>query len=359
MKVVLFDTILERHLAESLQRALIYLGHEVDFTDLILHGHSMIEKKADLDFMWQKVKEVEDEGYDLFISFRPMNLTPEMVSHLSKSMKTAIWLSDDPVLYKTCYKHVVDAYDIVLHCGYTEVLEFYEAKGHVKGFNFPFWTDHTSFPIVFNKHVPEMDLVFLGNMHGQVRRKRYLEFGALPFIKKVYGLVDSDPYGIHGGFLKEAYIHTDLVSDVLSRAKIGVSIPQFFKDYDGLDYDFPELADLGYFQFPSRIIQYAASGLPIAAVGNSKLTEVYPAIHVQENIEDLIPYLSRVASDQEFALNESKNIISHFQQYFSALSRAQMLIDLYNNLDTLQELSSEMRAKLFLNYDADYNSDTY
>lgn len=359
MKIILFDTILERHLAESLQRALRYLGHEVDFTDLILHGHSMIEKEKDLNFMWKKVKEVEQKGYDLLISFRPMNLTTEMVSYFGKSMKTAIWLSDDPVLYKTCYKHVVDAYDIVLHCGYTEILKFYEDKGHVKGFNFPFWTDHISFPIVFNKNIPEIDLVFLGNMNGQVRRKRYLEFGALPFIKKVYGLVDSDPYGIHGGFLKEAYIYTNLVSNVLSRAKMGISIPQFFKEYDGLDYDFPELAGLGYFQFPSRIIQYAASGLPIAAVGDSRMQEVYPAIHVQPSIEELIPYLSKVANDRDFALNESKNILNHFQQHFSALSRAKMLVDLYENLNNLQELSSDKRAQLFLNYNVNYNSDTY
>lgn len=359
MKVILFDTILERHLAESLKRALEYLGHEVDFTDLILHGHSMIQKQSDLDFMWGKVKEVRDKDYDLLVAFRPMNLTIEMVSYLGESMTTAVWFSDDPVLYKTCYKHVVDAYDIVLHCGYKEVLDFYESKGHVRGFNYPFWTDHKSFPVVFNKNIPEIDIAFLGNMHGQVRRKRYLEFAALPFIKKVYGLVDSDPYGIHGGFLKEAYLHTNLVSDVLARAKVGVSIPQFFKEYDGLDYDFPELAGLGYFQFPSRIIQYAASGLPIAAVGDSRMQEVYPAIHVKQSIEELTPYLSQVANDRDFAIEESNKVINHFQKFFSALSRAEMLIDLFNNLDELQELSAEKRAKLFLDYSVDYASDTY
>lgn len=359
MKIILFDTILERHLAESLQRALRHLGHEVDFTDLILHGHSMIEKEKDLEFMWQKVKEIEEKGYDLFISFRPMNLTVEMVSYLGSSMKTAIWLSDDPVLYKNCYKHVVDVYDIVLHCGYTEVLKFYEDAGHVKGFNFPFWTDHISFPVVFNKHVPEMDLVFLGNMNGQVRRKRYLEFGTLPFVKKVYGLVDSDPYGIHGGFLKEAYLHTNLVSDVLARAKVGVSIPQFFKEYNGLDYDFPELAGLGYFQFPSRIIQYAASGLPIAAVGDNRIQSVFPSIHVQSNIRDMIPYLKKVSNDREFALQESSKVLSEFRNSYSALSRAEMLVDLFYNLEALKGLSSSERAELFLKYDSNYDENTY
>ena len=359
MKVILFDTILERHLAESLKRALEYLGHEVDFTDLILHGHSMIQKQSDLDFMWGKVKEVRDKDYDLLVAFRPMNLTIEMVSYLGESMTTAVWFSDDPVLYKTCYKHVVDAYDIVLHCGYKEVLDFYESKGHVRGFNYPFWTDHKSFPVVFNKNIPEIDIAFLGNMHGQVRRKRYLEFAALPFIKKVYGLVDSDPYGVHGGFLNEAYINTKLVSDVLSRTKVGLSIPQFFKDYDGLEYDFPELAGLGYFQFPSRVVQYAASGLPIAAIGDSRMSDVFSSIHVQSSLKDMIPYLRRVSSDRDFALKESQKVLNQFRSNYSALSRAEMLVDLFSNLEKLKGLSSSERAELFLKYEANYDEATY
>lgn len=45
MKIVLFDTILERHLVESLERALTHLGCEVITTDLLIHGHSMINEK--------------------------------------------------------------------------------------------------------------------------------------------------------------------------------------------------------------------------------------------------------------------------------------------------------------------------
>ncbi len=352
MKFILFDSILERHLAESLERALVSLGHEVLFTDLILHGHAMISSQKDIDFMWSKVKEICSEPADLFISFRPMNLLPEMIEYIKQNMMTAIWLSDDPVLYKTCYSLVVDSYDLVLHCGYADVMRFYEKKGHPRGFNFPFWTDHISFPAVYNPIASEYEIAFLGNMNGQVRRKRYMELAELPFTKKVFGLLDSDPLGMHGGFIKEAYLHTERVSEVLSKAKVGVSIPQFFVEYDGLDYDFPELAKLGYFQFPSRVIQYAASGLPIAAVGDKRMKEVFPEIFVGKNIKELKNYISKICNDYDFAMSESKKILKRFGENYSALSRAMMLIDLVNNLQKHQTKTIEERAVLFSKFKA-------
>ncbi|WP_386693733.1 hypothetical protein [Lonepinella sp. MS14435] len=359
MKFILFDSILERHLGESLQRALTSLGHEVVFTDLILHGHSMVSKQKDIDFMWEKVKEICSQKADLLVSFRPMNLLPEMLEYIRKNMKTAIWLSDDPVLYKTCYSKVVDHYDLLLHCGYADVMDFYEKNNHPKGFNFPFWTDHKSFPNVYNPLYSEYEIVFLGNMNGQVRRKRYMELAELPFTKKVFGLIDSDPFAMHGGFIREGYLNTDKVSDVLSKAKIGVSIPQFFIEYNGLDYDFPELAKLGYFQFPSRVIQYAASGLPIAAIGDKRMQEAFPEIFVANKISDLQEYIHKVTQDYNFALGESKKILNRFRSNYSSLSRALMLIDIVSNLDKLQNMSTYDRSILFMNYNADYNEGTY
>lgn len=359
MKIALFDTILERHLPESLKRALEYLGHEVVYTDLLLHGHDMIQKESDIEFMWNEIKKIEKSKPDLLIAFRPMNLTIEMLDYLRTKMKTAIWLSDDPVLYKTCYSKVVNSYDIILHCGYEDVMSFYETKGHVKGFNFPFWTDHKSFPNIYNLEKIEQDIVFLGNMNGQVRSKRYMSLAQLPFTKKVFGLLDSDPFGIHGGFIREAYLYTDRVSNVLSKSKIGISIPQFFSEYNGLHYDFPELSNLGYFQFPSRVIQYAASGLPIAAIGDKRMQEVFPEIFVADTIEELEPFISKIVSDRNFAISTSKKILERFRKSYSALSRAEMLITIFNSLEEYKKLSTYERSILFTKFEVDYNEGTY
>ncbi len=354
MKFILFDSILERHLGESLKRSLEALGHEVIFTDLILHGHSMIKEKKDVEFMWGKVREIASEPADLFVSFRPMNLLPEMLDFIRERMKTAIWLSDDPVLYKSCYGLVANSYDILLHCGYGDVMKFYESKGHPKGFNFPFWTDHQSFPVVYNPLRCDYDVVFLGNMNGTVRRKRYLEFADLPFSKKIFGILDSDPFGLHGGVIKEAYLNTQGVSNALSKAKVGVSIPQFFSEYAGSDYDFPELGELGYFQFPSRVIQYAASGLPIAAVGDARMKDLFPEIFVASSVSELKPYIEKLVSDYDFAMSESEAVQKRFDENYSAHARALMLVDLAQRHETLQSESVDVRASLFLNYKSDF-----
>lgn len=352
MRIVLFDTILERHLAESLKRSLEGFGHEVVFTDLILHGHSMIHNNKDIQLIENNIDRVLEKTTDLFIAFRPMNLLPEMVKEISKKTKTAIWLSDDPVLYKTCYKDVIDSYDIILHCGNETVMDFYSSKGHKSGFNFPFWTDAISFPPVYLKNRIEYDGIFLGNMNGQVRHKRYLEISKIPATIKVFGLVDSDPFGMHGGFIRDGYQNTALVSEVLSKAKFAISIPQFFSDYKGItEYEFSELTSLGYFQFPSRIIQYASSGLPIVAVGKNDMLEVFPEIFVADSVEGLYDEIDKLSNDRSYAEIKSQKILDRFNKHFSANSRALFLIDLIEKHKEYESLNVHERAVLFTNYD--------
>jgi len=350
MKFVLFDTILERHLCESLKRALENEGHEVIYTDLIVHGHSMISEKRDIEKVWAQIHHIASYSPDVLVSFRPMNLTPEMLEYLKSRMLLCIWLSDDPVLYKLSYGQVVDYYDIILHCGSEKVLEFYEAKGHEPGFNFPFWTDNVAFPKVFDPINASTDVVFLGNMHGQVRHKRYLELGQLDCRKAVYGLVDADPLAQNGGFISDGYINTTKVTEVLRTAKVGLSIPQFFKDYKGLENDFEGLAELGYFQFPSRVIQYIASGLPVLAVGDELMKEACPSLIVENSVVNLIPHLEKLLGDNDFIYEVAKNTYLDFQHYFSASVRAKMLIDLVENLGERKQLSCKRRALLFKEY---------
>ncbi|MDD2728277.1 hypothetical protein [Malikia sp.] len=355
----MFDSILERHLVESLKRAFEYLGHSVHSTDLIVHGHDMIKNESDKKKVWSEIEKALDFTPDLFISFRPMNLLPEMVEVIKKKCITAIWLSDDPVLYKTCYSLVVDSYDLMLHCGSEKIISFYHAKGHKHGINFPFWTDHHAFPPVYNPLEAGEEVLFLGNMNGQVRRKRYFEFAKLPNKKKIFGLLDSDPLGIHGGFIKEAYLNCDLVSQTIKNFRISVSIPQFFDEYAGLHYDFPELRSLGYFQFPSRVIQYIASGIPVAAVGQEDMKFAMPEIEVSSSINGLESYISKVISDFDFAQSESKKVLSRFRKSYSSLARAQHLLYILNNMEEIRSMSPGKKATQFLEFESSYSEKTY
>lgn len=359
MNIVLFDTILERHLVESLERAFKHLGHDVISTGLLVHGHDLIKREEDKKRIWEAIERVLSFQPDLFISFRPMNLLPEMLDYIRKKCLTAIWLSDDPVLYKTCYSTVIDHYDLMLHCGSEKVIAFYNSKGHRHGINFPFWTDHVAFPCVYDPNNAHEGAIFLGNMNGQVRRKRYLDFAELPFQKKVFGLLDSDPLGIHGGVIAEAYLNTSAVSDALSRFRVAVSIPQFFSEYSGLHYDFPELRELGYFQYPSRVIQYIASGLPVAAIGELDMKQAMPEIEVKGDLKSLSPYIANLLSDETFASDESKAVLARFRKNYSSLSRVNCLMDVLRDMGRVFGMSPREKAVFFLKFDADYDDTTY
>lgn len=351
MKIVLFDTILERHLCESLQRAFTELGHEVIYTDLILHGHSMISDPKHIEIMEAAIEKYIDSSVDLVISFRPMNLNKVLLAKIKQHATTAIWLSDDPVLYKTCYGEVVDEYDIILHCGSERVLKFYKNKGHKTGVNFPFWSDNIALPNVYAPEYSTTDGIFLGNMHGAVRHKRYKEIAGLDCNIKIFGLLDSDFNGMHGGNIKDGYININKISDQLRLAKFGISIPQYFESYIGLDeYYFDGLDKLGYFQFPSRVIQYAASGLPIVALGEGDMKEVFPEIEIKKTVNELKPYINNLVNDFDFAMEASRAITARFDKDYSAKSRALFLIDIMKRPDIILNENTHSRATAFTKY---------
>ncbi|MBM0439323.1 hypothetical protein [Aeromonas hydrophila] len=351
MKIVLFDTILERHLCESLHRAFTELGHEVIYTDLILHGHSMISDPKHIEVMEAAIEKFIDNSVDLVISFRPMNLNKALLTKIKKHAAIAIWLSDDPVLYKTCYGEVVDEYDIILHCGSERVLSFYKDKGHKAGVNFPFWTDNVALPNVYAPEYSTTDGIFLGNMHGAVRHKRYKEIAGLDCNIKIFGLLDSDFNGMHGGNIRDGYINIHKISEQLQLAKFGISIPQYFESYIGLDeYYFDGLETLGYFQFPSRVIQYAASGLPIVALGEDDMKEVFPEIEIKKKIDDLKPYINNLVNDFDFAMEASRAITARFKKDYSAKSRALFLLDIMKRPNVILNESPYSRATAFTKY---------
>ncbi|MDQ1883238.1 hypothetical protein RA180_04425 [Aeromonas salmonicida] len=351
MKIVLFDTILERHLCESLQRAFTELGHDVVYTDLILHGHSMISDPKHIEIMEKAIEKYIDSSVDLVISFRPMNLNKALLAKIKQHATVAIWLSDDPVLYKTCYGAVVDEYDIILHCGSERVLKFYKKNGHKAGVNFPFWTDNIALPNVYAPEYSTTDGIFLGNMHGAVRHKRYKEIAGLDCNIKIFGLLDSDFNGMHGGNIRDGYINIGKISDQLKLAKFGISIPQYFESYIGLDeYYFNGLESLGYFQFPSRVIQYAASGLPIVALGEDDMKEVFPEIEIKKSIDELKPYIKNITNDYSFALEQSSLITKRFLKDYSATSRALFLLDIMSNSDRILSEDCHTRSIAFTSY---------
>ena len=346
MHIVFFDEILEQHTVRSLARALESRGHRVTRTGPIWSGHLLPEKDVDKERIRDKVHELAQSKPDAVLTFRAATLLPEMVEHLrAGGAHTFVWLPDDPVLHHVCYRHVVDAYDTMLHCGGAGVLSFYEHKHGRSGVNFPFWTDAEEFPYCYHPAAAECDLVFLGNCRGKVRGNRYDFISSLPFRKRIYGKVPEDPYGLCVGYLKE----TRETAQALGRSRCALNIPQLFSDYRDSEYEFPELESMGHFEFPSRVIQYAAAGVPILSLEPRGIPSTFPELVDFRDRAELVEKTVELLGDQERLIAVSRATHARFLRSFSADARAVLLEQVIQEPGLLNSWSLEQRATGFAN----------
>ena len=344
MRIVLFDEILEQHTVRSLKRALEARGHEVRATGKIWAGHRFPVKPDDLERIWREVRALVDLKPDAVFVFRAATLIPEMTELLKQAgILTAVWFPDDPVLYQICYRAIADAYDMLLHCGPDDVLAFYQNKHGRSGVNFPFWTDAEEFPCAYRFGGATSDLVFLGNCNDNVRGGRYDLIGSLPLRTRIYGRVAKDPYGICGGYLEG----TQETAKALGRGRFGLNIPQFFNTYRGSDYDFPELAAFSHFEFPSRVIQYAAAGLPIVSIEPRGAPSTFPEIVAAKDRRELIHRIEELLNDEERLDRLARATHTRFRRSFSAAARAAFLESLLTEPERWAQANLKDRARAF------------
>jgi polysaccharide pyruvyl transferase CsaB len=284
---------------------------------------------------------------DVLVNFRAASLTMDMLRLIRrKGVRSVVWLPDDPVLYEVCYKAVVGHYDLVLNCGGERILEHYRVHQGITGVNFPFWADNTSFPHLYAQETAKLDFVFLGHCVGPVRQNRYNLLASLPGRGRIFGKVDSDPQQISAGFLKGSRA----VAEALASARLGINVPQFFSDYHGHHFDYPALASLGSFEFPSRALQYAAIGLPVASYGRSFPPETFPEMLVAPDGNAFRQAVASALADPEALGRRAAATHDRFLVSFSADCRARCLEFLLTDDARWRALPAGDRARLFVDF---------
>jgi hypothetical protein len=351
MRIVLFDTILEHHVCESLDRALRARGHDVLRTGVVWSGHKLPRTRAERRQVKRSLDEALQWKPDVFFNFRVSAIPQDMMPAVKEARALSLgWLPDDPVLYNLCYGEIVEAYDVTLNCGGADVLDFYDRHHGLKGVNFPFWTDSVAYPRRYDREHAGLEVVFLGNCRGLVRGERYEIIAGLPFNVKIFGRVDADPLGIHGGFLEQGNEDPGSLSAVLATAKIGLNLPQFFATYSGSKYDFPELAEFHHFPLPSRVIQYAATGLPIVSFAGTLDNPDFPELVECESRDRLEARLRELLASPERL--DALSLATHrrFRERFSADSRARFLEVLVEDPSRRLGMSAHERARWYWDF---------
>lgn len=349
MKVAIFDGILETHVGDSLQRAFNQRGHITMNTGKIGGGFKFPDRKSDITHLDYAVSQVLEFNPDLIFVMRPASLPFHLLNKIrSRGAVLMAWFSDDPVLFDLSYGPIVDSYDYVLHCGNATVLQFYEDWfGRPTGVNIPFWTDHDAFPRVWGSENPDTDFLFLGNVQDEVRRKRYFELAGLSGSVRIHGGIGADYFGISGGYLDS----DQEVVAAASRTKIALNIPQFFENHRGLETWFSGLDTLGFFEYPSRVIQYMAMGLPtISIIPQQVGFRSYPEMIIANSIPSAGDISAELMANNRLDFL-SESVSKRFEKNFSALSRVLAIESLLED-SSWRSLDSHEREVWFTQFDA-------
>lgn len=343
MRIAIYDGILETHLADSLARALRRRGHEVFNTGRFGKGFTFPARSDDIGPHMHALGTVLDFHPDVVFVMRPASLPFQLLELLKKSRAILMaWFSDDPVLFDLSYGPVLTSYDYVLHCGNRRILQFYENKfGFPTGVNFPFWTDHEAFPRIWGNNPITTDFIFLGNVHDEVRRERYFDLGRMTSRVRIHGQVGADYYGLFGGYLDDDY---EIACSAAS-TRMALNIPQFFRNHNSLQTWFEGLGELGFFEYPSRVVQYMAMGIPTVSIipgGHSFLS--YPEMFVVEDPHEADSF-AQLLTDAELQ-QISAAISKRFDTNFSADARVLAIESLLGG-DGWQKLNAADRELWF------------
>lgn len=350
MRVVLFDGIQEMHVINSLERAFVRRGHQVLSTGKLTSGYAYIESFTDRKIVEEAIGKTVAFKPDLIIVFRPSALPPQLLRRLRKiDSKIYVWLSDDPVLWNHTYKYSIPEYDMILHCGGEDILSFYEKKfGYSTGINFPFWTDNESFRFEYGASTPETDLVFLGNASDAIRRQRYYDLAKLEPSIRIHGKIEPDYFNLGGGYLDN---DTEM-NFVGASSRIAINIPQYFADHHGQTTWFDGLDKLGFFEIPSRIVQYAAMGLPVISIEpkHDSGSSFQSVIRVRDISECNVRAKELLNNGNLPEI--SQNTHNEFQRLFTATSRV-MAIESLMEQDNWKMLDPRERSVWFREFEAE------
>lgn len=344
------DTLLERHVAESLARALRSRGHVVHETGQVRVGYEL--PRTD----WQRVKmrkitrELIARKPDVVIAIRSSVFLPEHLQQMREAgITTVVWFADDPLMYKIHTAEVAPHYDITLHTATAPALRMYERELGVRGFGFPFWTDDVAFPRRYDPTKCDLDLVFIGNTHNEYKRWRYRWIADLPLTTAIYGAVHEDPAGIHAGQARD----DESLGIASARGRLGLNISQRFSDHAGDDFDYPGLADFGEFSLPSRIIQLAATGVPPVSFVSSRRAaadtkRLFPPAFTVRSADELVALVKRVGNDFDALRAASERAHQWYRKHYTAEARVRFLELLLSNPEAWKSLSATDRAVAFL-----------
>jgi polysaccharide pyruvyl transferase WcaK-like protein len=322
--LLLYGDLGERHVVESFAKALRDAGHEVARIPSLVEATGALDRDRGRESERERAIVDASPGDVLFV-FRADELSPRLLVRAREQGMTSVgWFCDDPLYYEVTYRHVVGSYDLTLHTARADVLAYYEERHGAKGYAFPYWTDDTHYPYVYDPDSSDVEIGFVGSFGGRARRMwRYDLLASLPFNVRFHGPMPAgvDDYAQMGlGVLPH-----DEVPRALRRFRLGLSLAQTFDEGGSDRWSFPDLARFREYYFPSRIVAYAAAGVPTLTLQRPGTQAPLASITAVSSRAELIEVAGALVSDRRALVNASRAMSDEFEACLTARSRVAML----------------------------------
>jgi hypothetical protein len=324
LRWILYGDVNSRHAVDALITALERAGQEV--VEVPAPSRTLFYG-PDPEIEADARRRIEAElPADVLLSFRAEKLTPSLLQDLrQRGVTTMVWLMDDPLLFRVSYRHVAAAYDLTLHCARADVLAFYERRLGVRGYSFPFWADEEHFPPGYDPDSADIEVGFLGNCHRKRRANRYELLASLPWKTRFFGKLPPDTpdhAGIHAGNLSVEEIPAGL-----RRFRLGISMAQTFVGVKDR-FSFRALPQFGEYFFPSRLVLYAAVGIPSVSLTMPGHPPPFPSVRTATDRDSLVAVIGELIDDRDALLEASAGAREQFRQCLTADTRVAMLLSL-------------------------------
>jgi polysaccharide pyruvyl transferase WcaK-like protein len=322
--LLLYGDLGERHVVDSFAKALRDAGHEVALLPSLVTSTGALDRDRGREA--ERERAIDDASpADVLFVFRVDELTPRLLARAREQGLTTIgWFCDDPLYYEVTYRHVVGSYDLTLHTGRADLLAYYEERHGARGYAFPYWTDDIHYPYVYDPDGSDVEIGFVGSFGGHARRMwRYDLLASLPFDVRFYGPMPSgvEDYAAMGlGVLPH-----DEIPRMLRRFRLGLSLAQTFDEGGSDRWSFPDLARFREYYFPSRIVAYAAAGVPTLTLQRPGTQSPLASITSVSSRAELVEAARGLLSDRRSLINVSRAMSDEFEACLTARSRVAML----------------------------------
>ena len=259
MRWLLYGDVKSRHAVDALIGALERAGQEV--AEIPATGRGFASSPIPRRWPNPRAQSRPSCRLTCCLNLRPEQLTPDQIAGLrAKGVTTLVWLADDPLLFRVSYKHVAAAYDVTLHSARGPMCWSSTSAGLMSAaIRFRSGPTTRTSPTATTPMAPTSRSASWATAIASDVRTATTCWRACRGRPGSSGRCRRGPSTTRE--INAGYLAVDEMPSALRRFRVGISMAQTFVGVRD-QFSFKALERFGEYWFPSRLVLYAAVGIP-------------------------------------------------------------------------------------------------